>query len=100
LFWNILFAFRKAFPKHLFFAYGYAISGEFFGYEMVIAEANVILLFYSFSHFYFIVLVLVCMKDDYFNKISDEVDMDMDDTVKNEDCNNFFKTTKVIISSL
>ena len=85
---------------HLFFAYGYAISGEFFGYEMVIAEANVILLFYSFSHFYFIVLVLVCMKDDYFNKISDEVDMDMDDTIINEDCSKIFTTMKVIISSL
>ena len=54
--------------------------------------------FYSF--FYFIVLVLVCIEDDYFNKMSDEVDMDMDDTVKNEDCSKIFTTMKVIISSL
>lgn len=41
------------------------------------------------------------MEDDYFNKMSDEVDMDMDmnedDTFKNEDCSKFFTTIKVII---
>ena len=40
------------------------------------------------------------MEDDYFNQMFGEVDMDMDDTVKNEDCSNFFTTRKVIISSL
>lgn len=29
--------------------------------------------------------------------MSDEVDMDVDDTVKNEDCNKFFTTMKVIL---
>jgi len=40
------------------------------------------------------------MDDDYFNKMFDEVDMNMDDTVKNEDCSKKFTTVNVIISSL
>jgi len=39
--------------------------------------------------------ILVCMEDDYFCKMSDEVDMDMyknmDDTVKNEACSIFLQ---------
>jgi len=46
--------------------------------------------------------ILVCMEDDYFNKMFNEVDMDMDknvdDALKNEDCSNFFTTTEVILS--
>ena len=38
------------------------------------------------------------MEDDYFyNTMADEVDIDMDDTVKNEDCSNYFTTTEVIL---
>ena len=37
------------------------------------------------------------MEDDYFNKMSNEVDMNMDHTIKNEGCSNFFTTTKVIL---
>lgn len=42
------------------------------------------------------------MENDYFYKMFDEVDMDMDknvdDALKNEDCSNFFTTTEVILS--
>ena len=42
------------------------------------------------------------MEDDYFNKMFDEVDIDMgknvNDTVKNVDCSNFFTTREVMLS--
>ena len=45
--------------------------------------------------------ILVCMKDDYLSKMSDEVDMDIDmnvdDIVKNEDCSKNFTTMNVIL---
>jgi len=43
-------------------------------------------------------VILIYMEDDYFNyKMFDEVDMDMDDTIKNENCINFFTTMEVIL---
>lgn len=56
-------------------------------------KADWIIITDCFGHF----TILVCMDDDYFNKMFDEVDMNMDDTVKNEDCSNFFTTLKVIL---
>ena len=47
LFYNILFASGTSFP-----ICGNAIPKAFSGYRIVIPEANLILLFYSFSNFY------------------------------------------------
>ena len=89
LFRNIFSCLWKCYSRNIFWLQNGHFESKF---EFFILQ------FYSF--FYFIVLVLVCIEDDYFNKMSDEVDMDMDDTVKNEDCSKIFTTMKVIISSL
>ena len=55
---------------------------------------------YNFNYFC-LFTILVCMEDDQFSQMSDEVDMNMnknvDDTVKNEDCSKFCTTTKEIL---
>ena len=60
-------------------------------------KADWIIITDCFGHF----TILVCMDDDYFNKMSNEDDMDMDknvdDIVKNEDCSKFFTTMEVIL---